>query len=136
MSLDVYLWYYIVLVVVLTFSYSLYGVVSKPHIIKKLIFVTILSDAAYVLLVFIGFRPGAVMPPVYPGGTLLNPQLPLNPREVLSFASMAVDPIPQVLIVTAIVIGLAQLIFLAVLALKIVEATGTFSIKKLEVSEE
>jgi len=135
MSLDTYLWYYIVSAVVLTTSFSIYGVATRPHIVKKLIFITILSDAVYVLLVLAGYRISASTPPVYPGGTLLNPSLPSSVNQVVGFMSRAVDPVPQVLIVTAIVIGLAQLIFLSAIALKIAQATGTFNIKRVEVEE-
>ncbi|ADV65312.1 Na+/H+ antiporter subunit C [Desulfurococcus mucosus] len=136
MSLDAYIWYYIMVTVVFTIAYSLYGVATRPHIVKKLVFITILSDAVYVLLVFMGYRLTASTPPVYPGGTLLNPQLPWNPSEVVSFIARSVDPVPQVLIVTAIVIGLAQLIFLSAIALRIVKATGTFNVNRLEVAED
>jgi len=135
MSLDTYLWYYIVSAIVLTISFSIYGVATRPHIVKKLIFITILSDAVYVLLVLAGYRINASTPPVYPGGTLLNPSLPSSVNQVVGFMSRAVDPVPQVLIVTGIVIGLAQLIFLSAIALKIAQATGTFNIKRVEVEE-
>ncbi|WP_276814721.1 sodium:proton antiporter [Desulfurococcus amylolyticus] len=135
MSLETYIWYYMVAVIVLTISYSLYGIVTRSHIVKKMIFITILSDAVYVLLVFMGYRINASMPPVYPGGTLLNPNLPGSPGDIESFISRSVDPVPQVLIVTAIVIGLAQLIFLSSISLKIAKAAGTLNIKRLEVEE-
>jgi len=135
MNLDTYLWYYIVSAIVLTISFSIYGVATRPHIVKKLIFITILSDAVYVLLVLAGYRINASTPPVYLGGTLLNPSLPSSVNQVVGFMSRAVDPVPQVLIVTGIVIGLAQLIFLSAIALKIAQATGTFNIKRVEVEE-
>jgi len=124
-------WYYIGFTIVLTLAFSAYGVAVKPHIVKKMALFTILGDAVYALLVYLGFRLNATMPPVYPGGSLENPSFPEG-SEIALFAHSSVDPVPQVLIVTAIVIGLAVFILMAVIAVKIASETGSLNLSKIE----
>ncbi|MEM1664933.1 MAG: sodium:proton antiporter [Zestosphaera sp.] len=128
-------WYYIGFTTLLTMAFSAYGLAVKPHIVKKMALFTILSDAIYVLLIYLGYRPSASAPPVYPGGSLENPVLPSS-SETSAFATLSVDPVPQVLIVTAIVIGLAIFILMAVIAVKIASETGTLNLLRIERGEE
>lgn len=124
-------WYYIGFTVLLTMAFSAYGMAVKPHIVKKMALFTILGDSVYVLLVFLGYRLNATTPPVYPNGSLENPVLPTG-VETRLFAMESVDPVPQVLIVTAIVIGLAVFILMAVIAVKVAGETGTLNLSKIE----
>lgn len=126
--------YYIGLTISLTIAFSIYGVATRPHIAKKMALFTILGDAMYVLLVYLGYRVSSRSPPVYPGGTLQNPALPSS-QGISGFAASSVDPIPQVLIVTAIVIGLATFILMAVIAIRIAEENGTLNIKKIALGD-
>lgn len=127
--------YYIGLTISLTIAFSIYGVATRPHIVKKMALFTILGDAIYVLLVYLGYRVSSRYPPVYPGGALQNPVFPSR-GEVSEFAASSVDPIPQVLIVTAIVIGLATFILMAVIAIRIAEERGTLNLKKIALGDE
>lgn len=124
-------WYYIGFTILLTLAFATYGVAVKPHIVKKMALFTIIGDAVYVLLVYLGYRTSASNPPAYPGGSIENPKFP-SVNETTSFALLSVDPVPQVLIVTAIVIGLAVFILMAVVALKIAEKHGTLILPKVE----
>jgi len=105
---------------------SLYGVFAKPSLIKKLIALTILSDTANVFAILVGYRrwpPGSVVrPPVLT-------ELPPTPEKIARFASTAVDPLPQALVLTAIVIGLAVIIFLAVVIMQIYRTYGTTDVR-------
>ena len=130
-SLDGFLWYYIVVVVLFTITCALYGIATRPHLIKKLVLLTIVSDAIYVLLILMGYRIGATSPPVVPGGVLENPVFP-SQKTISLFMQRVVDPVPQVLIVTAIVIGLAQFIFLVTISMHLARKTGTYDIRKIE----
>ncbi|MEM2406311.1 MAG: NADH-quinone oxidoreductase subunit K, partial [Sulfolobales archaeon] len=87
-----------------TTSISLYGIVARPSITKKIISLTIFGDSLNVLAIFIGFRVFSV-PPV-----LLRTDTNLD--ELLKLAYSAVDPLPQALVLTAIVIGLAVNLFI------------------------
>jgi len=130
------IWVSIYVSIVSTAAVALYGVVTRPHIVKKLVLLAIFGDAANMLAVFAGYRFSASQPPVYPGGSLDYAVLPTSIESTKLFAEAAVDPIPQVLIVTAIVIGLAAFIFFAFTALAIAERYGTLNLNKVEESEE
>ncbi|MEM1931270.1 MAG: sodium:proton antiporter [Sulfolobales archaeon] len=102
-----------------TAAISLYGIIARPSITKKIISLTILGDSLNVLAILIGFRAFSV-PPV-----LLR--LNANPGELLDFAYSAVDPLPQALVLTAIVIGLAVNLFLIFLALQVYRLYGDYT---------
>lgn len=98
---------------------GVYGVLAKRNIIKKVIALTIVGDTANTFAILLGFRASTnVVPPILP---TLNPS-----REVLKrFAESAVDPVPQALVITAIVINLAITAFLLFLAIRIYSLYGT-----------
>ena len=123
--------YYILATLVATVFIALYGIATRPHIIKKLVMLTIFSDTVEAIAVYLGYRVYASKPPVVPGGVLENYVFPSS-SELEEFGSQAVDPVPQVLIVTAIVIGLSVLLFLVVLSIRVAEKYGTFNLDKIE----
>jgi len=98
---------------------GVYGVLAKRNIIKKVIALTIVGDTVNTFAILLGFRASTnVVPPVLP---TLNPS-----KEVLRrFAETAVDPVPQALVITAIVINLAITAFLLFLAIRIHSLYGT-----------
>jgi multicomponent Na+:H+ antiporter subunit C len=128
------LWYYIGLTVSLTIGFSIYGIASRPHLVKKIALFTILGDAIYMLLVYLGYTLTSTNPPVYPGGSLEKPVFPTQSQLIL-FASRSVDPLPQVLIVTAIVIGFATLLLLASISIKIAKEYGSLMVTRLKEGE-
>ncbi|MEM0027047.1 MAG: sodium:proton antiporter [Ignisphaera sp.] len=128
------LWYYIGVIVSLTIAVAAYGIASRPHIVKKLTLFTIIGDAVYILLVYLGYTIGATNPPVYPNGSLANPELPSG-SALKQFAKTVVDPVPQVLIVTAIVIGLAVFILMVIISIRMVEEKGTLMLNKIDEGE-
>ncbi len=133
--LEEFLWYYILATLLGLGAVGLCGMICRPHMIKKLLMLTIFSDAIELVAVLVGYRISATQPPVYPGGTFEGFVFP-NAQEAAKFANAAVDPIPQVLIVTAIVIGLAVLLFLSTLASQAGEKFGTQNLNKIEEGEE
>ncbi len=135
MMLEQFLWYYVLATVMGIGAVGLCGMICRPHMIKKLLMLTIFSDAIELIAVFIGYRVSATQPPVYPGGTFEGFVFP-DAGEATKFANAAVDPIPQVLIVTAIVIGLAVLLFLSTLAAHAGRKFGTQNLSKIEEGEE
>ncbi|MCC6033910.1 MAG: sodium:proton antiporter [Desulfurococcaceae archaeon] len=92
------------------FVISLYAIFFKPHYIKKIIALTIFSDTANTFAIFIGYRRWINQNP-----SKVPVLTDLNPRAVEEFAKLAVDPLPQALVLTAIVIGLAVILFLVFL---------------------
>lgn len=71
------------------FFIGLYGVLTKRNIIKTIVSVNIMDFGAILFLITVNYTPGSI-PPI--GDT--------------DFARMA-DPLPQALMITAIVIGLS-----------------------------
>lgn len=108
---------------------SLYGVFVRPSLVKKIIALTIFSDTANVLAIAVGYRgwPSPEQPPAPPVLTVSEPE----PSELLKFLDVAVDPLPQALVLTAIVIGLAVTLFLVFLTLQIYRLYGTTDVRKV-----
>lgn len=69
-------------------------IVFKSNLVKKMIGFGILSNAVHVLLITIGFREGGIAPIVTPG-------------NIAVFSIFSVDPIPQALVLTSIVIDVS-----------------------------
>ncbi len=117
-----------VLSIVVNLGASLYGVLYRPSLIKKIIALTIFSDSANITAIMIGYMrwrsPGEIAPPV-----LLNPNPTLE--DIERFAKTAVDPLPQALVLTAIVIGLAVTLFLVFLTLQIYRFYGTTDVRRI-----
>ena len=73
---------------------GIYCIVWKSNLVKKIIGLGIFAKAIHLLLITIGFRPGGIAPII-------------TPRNLQAFASLSVDPLPQALVLTSIVIDLS-----------------------------
>lgn len=93
---------------------GLYAIVTRHHIIRILLGLTILEAGVNMVLVAGGFRSDAVAPII-------------NQGELVAM----VDPIPQALILTAIVIGVGVLALALALAVQTYKAYGTLDTRKL-----
>ncbi len=129
--LSMFIWGYIYAVTIAIIAITIYGMATRPHLTKKLILLSILSDTGNLIAVFIGMRHGLVKPPVFPGVSFTEP-VEANTTQLQDFAEQAVDPIPQVLVVTAIVIGLAVLVFLGYVLILLYQKYGTLDTRLLE----
>jgi multicomponent Na+:H+ antiporter subunit C len=89
------------------------GLLSKRHVLKKILGVVILEHAVNLFLVAIGYRAGGAPP-------ILGPDM-----DPAAFVRSSVDPLPQALVLTSIVIGLGLVMLLVALALRLHERTGT-----------
>ncbi|MCC6033796.1 MAG: sodium:proton antiporter [Desulfurococcaceae archaeon] len=108
---------------------SLYGIFARPSLIKKIIALTIFSDTANVLAIAVGYRgwPSPSQPPIPPVITTTEPSI----DDLTWFARQAVDPLPQALVLTAIVIGLAVTLFLVFLTLQVYRLYGTTDVRRV-----
>jgi len=104
----------IYLLCILLFAIGVYGVVVKRNLIKIIIGLTIMEYAIFLFFAVIGYREGGVAP-----------------IEISKVKPVFVDPLPQALVLTAIVIGLATTALLASIALRIHDRYGTFDIRKI-----
>jgi multicomponent Na+:H+ antiporter subunit C len=93
---------------------GLYAIVTRHHIIRILLGLTILEAGVNMVLVAGGFRSDAVAPVITQGESVVM-----------------VDPIPQALILTAIVIGVGVLALALALAVQTYKAYGTLDTRKL-----
>jgi multisubunit Na+/H+ antiporter MnhC subunit len=100
---------------ILLFLIGLYGVVAKRNLIKIAIGFGMMEYAVNLFFAFVGFKKNALAPII----TRLD-----MPRNF-------VDPIPQALVLTAIVIGLGTTAVMLALALRIYEKYKTFDIGEI-----
>jgi multicomponent Na+:H+ antiporter subunit C len=100
---------------------SLYLMLSR-HVFRIVLGVILLS-ACVNLTIFLAGRVGPNPPPVMLAG-----------ESVLE--SGAANPLPQALVLTAIVIGFSFVAFLAALALQTFRATGTLDSRLLDFAEK
>jgi len=99
----------------LLFCIGLYCIVVKRNMIKIIIGMGIIDYATFLFLVLIGYRMEG-RSPIYD-----------KTQEVKNM----VDPIPQALVLTAIVIGLAVLALMISIAIRLYEKYGTFDITEI-----
>lgn len=97
------------------FCIGLYCVLRKRNIIKIIIGLGIIEYAVNLFFVLVGYRMRGRAP------------ILAKDQEVLNI----VDPLPQALVLTAIVIGLAVTALLVAIAIRIYEKYGTFDITKI-----
>ena len=95
---------------------GLYGVVVNRNTLKIVISLLIVEHGVHLLLVLIGYRSGGSPPIMDPGATSTT------------FAASAVDPLPQALVLTSIVIGLGVLALMVALCVRLYERYGTFDV--------
>jgi multicomponent Na+:H+ antiporter subunit C len=100
---------------ILLFLIGLYCIIAKKNLLKIIIGLVIVEYAINLFLVLLGYKSGGHAP-------IIN----------LSAPEWAyVDPLPQALVLTAIVIGLAVLTLTVAVALRIYERYGTFDVTQI-----
>ena len=101
---------------VVLFLVGLYGALVKRNLFKILIGLSVMEYAVNLIFALIGYRQGGTAPIRTLG---------------LAADTVFVDPIPQALVLTAIVIGLATTALLAAVAVRIYEKYDTFDVRKI-----
>ena len=117
MSIAIYLLTFALLLI------GVYAVVAKKNVIKIIIGVLIIDYAINMLLVLVGYRgggAGSVTPPILAEGQ--------SPADL---AATAVDPLPQAMVLTSIVIGLGLTALMVALAIRLHEKYGTFDMDRI-----
>ena len=97
------------------FCVGLYCVLRKRNIIKIIVGLVIIEYSVNMFFVLIGYR--------------VHSRAPILARDQL--ITEVVDPLPQAMVLTTIVIGLAVLVVVVSLAMRIYEKYGTFDITKI-----
>ncbi|RKX96183.1 MAG: cation:proton antiporter [Spirochaetes bacterium] len=101
---------------ILLFLVGLYGVITKRNLIKIIIGISIMEYSVNLFLILVGYVKGGTAP-------ILSKGLKNN---------IFVDPLPQAMVLTAIVIGLATTALLLAVAIRIYKKYGTFDIREIK----
>ena len=104
------------LLCMILFLVGLYGVIFKRNLIKIILGLCIMEYSTNLFLVLIGYI-----------NLKVSPIITDNPN-----AKNFVDPLPQALVLTAIVIGLSTTALLLAIAVRIYKKYGTFDIREIK----
>lgn len=99
---------------------GLYGVLTRRNVVKIVVGLLVIEYGIHLFLVLQGYRTGGVAPIIDAS----------TDQEV--WLQHSVDPLPQALVLTSIVIGLGVLALMVALSMRIHERYGTFDIRKIK----
>lgn len=97
------------------FLVGLYGVITRRNVIKVVLGICIMEYSLNLLLILIGYVDAGIAPIVVKASTETN----------------FVDPLPQAMVLTVIVIGLATTAMLLAIAIRLYKKHGTFDIREI-----
>ena len=110
----------------LLFVIGLYCAVVKKNMVKIVIGIMVMEYAVNLFLIMLGFRTGGVAPIVD------RSYLEAGTQQVTSaFINSAVDPLPQALVLTSIVISLGSLALMISICIRTYGKYGTFDITEI-----
>ena len=93
---------------------GLYCLIAKKNIVKKIIGIVIAEYSINLFLVLVGYRHGGIAPILLKG------------MQTEELVQKGVDPLPQALVLTSIVIGLGVLSLMVAMCIRLYEKHGTF----------
>ena len=110
---------------------GIYGMVAKKNVIKMIVGLAVTEYAVNMLLVVLGWRKDGIPPILAPD----HPEQVTRVGDTLhassQFLATTVDPLPQALVLTSIVVGLAVVALAVALAVRIYQKYGTFDITEI-----
>lgn len=101
-------WIYIVLMMI-----GLYGVIAKNNLVKKIVGMSIFQTAIILFFISMGMKKGATIPII------------INDHTAPVRAADYINPLPHVLMLTAIVVAVSTLGVALALAVKVYKEFGT-----------
>ncbi|MCK4271019.1 NADH-quinone oxidoreductase subunit K [bacterium] len=101
------------------FVLGLYCLVAKKNIIKKIIGIITMEYSVNLFLVLVGYRARGIAPILSKGA------------DKAEFIAKSVDPLPQALVLTAIVIGLGTIALMVAICIRLYERYGTFDMTEI-----
>jgi len=107
------------LLAMLLLGVGIYAIACKKNLVKAIIGVIVIEYAVNLFLILQGYRRHGSAPILAKG------------ESASDFAAAAVDPLPQAMILTSIVIGLGVVALMVAIALRIHEKYGTFDLSKI-----
>lgn len=110
----------------LLFMIGLYCAVVKKNMVKIVLGIVVMEYAVNLFLIMLGYRIGGTAP-------ILAPADADGVTRVVAdhFLATAVDPLPQALVLTSIVIGLGSLALMISICIRTYEKYGTFDITEI-----
>ena len=110
----------------LLFMIGLYCVLVKKNMVKIVIGILVMEYAVNLFLIMLGYRSGGVAPII--DKEYLEPG---TGQITANFLNASVDPLPQALVLTTIVISLCSLALMVSICIRTYEKYGTFDISKI-----
>ena len=104
----------------LVFLIGLYGVACKKNIVKIIIGLMLMEYSANQLIVLFGYRKEGIPP-------ILDSSM-----KATALIEKGVDPLPQAIVLTSIVIGLGILSLMVAIAIRLYQRYGTFDITEMK----
>ena len=101
------------------FVVGLYCTLTKKNVVKIVIGLIIVEISVNLFLVLVGYRNEGVAP------------IADSSSRPLEFLASAVDPLPQALVVTSIVIGLGVTTLAIAICIRLYEKYGTFDMTEI-----
>ncbi|MCS7131137.1 MAG: NADH-quinone oxidoreductase subunit K [Hadesarchaea archaeon] len=101
----------------LLFSLGIYCLLFKRNLIKMIMGLGVMTDGIHLLLISLGYRAGGI-------AAIVTGEVGGAGQE---FASRAVDPIPQALVLTSIVINICIVALALSLAVQVYRHYGTLN---------
>jgi multicomponent Na+:H+ antiporter subunit C len=101
------------------FLVGLYCALTKKNVVKIVIGLVIMEYGVNLFLILLGYRKEGIAP------------IAAQNIGPLEFLARAVDPLPQALVVTSIVIGLGVTTMAIALCIRLYEKYGTFDISEI-----
>ena len=111
----------------LLFMTGLYCVLVKKNMVKIVIGILVIEYAVNLFLIMLGYRDNGTAPIIEKSDIIESGTAQLTS----SFLNSCVDPLPQALVLTAIVISLGSLALMISICIRTYEKYGTFDITKI-----
>jgi len=104
---------------------GVYVLIAKKNVVRIIIGVAILEYAVNLLLVLVGYRER--------GGEHFGGKAPIleEGKAATDLVAGSVDPLPQAMVLTSIVIGLSVTALAVALAIRLYEKYGTFDMNDI-----
>jgi len=103
---------------IVLFMVGLYAVATKRNLIKIVIGFIIMENSVNLLLIMLGYRADGRAPIMWS-------------KAAGEYAAIAVDPLPQALVMTSIVISLGVTALMVAICLRVYQRYGTFDISEI-----
>ncbi len=101
------------------FLIGLFGIITQRNLIKIIISISIVENAVNMFLVIAGYRNNGIAP------------ILTSEADKAVITAQSVDPFPQAMVITSIVIGLSVLALMVAISLRLYHTYGTYNIDEI-----